>query len=115
MNYPIRRTIRLSPELDAAMRAKAAQSEDDISDFIRTAIKHAVMDYRAPTHADLVQFNHLCRVLDGAAANINQLARAANQARLGHGTMPEVAEMEKAAVRVDKIGNQILRILRMWL
>lgn len=115
MNYPIRRTIRLSPELDAAMRAKAAQTGDDISDFIRTAIKHAAMDYRAPTHADLVQFNHLCRVLDGAATNINQLARAANQARLGRGTMPEIEDMEKAAARIERLGRQILPILRMWI
>lgn len=99
----------------ATMRAKAAETGDDISDFIRTAIKHAAMDYRAPTHADLVQINHLYRALNGAATNINQLARAANQARLGHGTMPEVKDMEKAAVRVEQLGRQVLPILRLWI
>ncbi|MBR9973802.1 plasmid mobilization protein [Magnetospirillum sulfuroxidans] len=115
-NYDVRFTLRLTRELDAAMRAKAAETREDVSDFIRAAIRHSVLDYRAPSSADLADMRRLWREFIAVSRNINQMAHAANMIYWGKGgAMPEVAAMEAEAKRVYKLTYGIDEILRMWI
>lgn len=114
-NYDVRFTLRLTRDLDAAMRAKAAETREDVSDFIRAAIKHSVIDYRAPSSADLADMRRLWREFMAVSRNINQMAHAANQVRWGKGgTMPEVEAMEAAAWQAYQLTYGIEAILRKW-
>jgi hypothetical protein len=112
----LRLEIRLDADLKAALdvATKKGSPHGDKSDFVRTAIKHALVDCRTPTTAQLAQFNKISRDLEGAARNINQLAKAANQARLGYGTSPQIEDMEAAVERIDALGMEALKIMRMW-
>jgi len=72
--------IRLWPNEEAAMRAGADLRGLQLASFMRLAALHIA---GAPTGAEYeaLRLPDLIRHIDGAANNLNQLARAANRAR----------------------------------
>ncbi|MBR9970872.1 plasmid mobilization relaxosome protein MobC [Magnetospirillum sulfuroxidans] len=86
----------------------------ELSAYVRQAIKSQIKEQKAPTPADRAQIVKVIRDLEGASRNLNQLAKAANQAMLGQGAMPLVQEMEATARRVDRLALDAFGILKIW-
>lgn len=106
--------VRIPKRLKAEAWAAAKSRGMELSTYVRLAIKSQIREQKAPTPADKAQIVNVIRDLEGAARNLNQLARAANQVMLGQGTMPLVEEMEDVARRVDRLALDAFRILRIW-
>lgn len=106
--------VRCSEEFRQQVKAAAAATGEDISDFVRAALFAAIRNYPAPKPADLAAFAQISRDLSGAAHNINHLARLANQARLSGAPQPDIAELHAKADRLEEKARQVVAVIRAW-
>ena len=106
--------IRIAKDKKDVLRAAAEAIGEDMSDYVRRALEARLSGAAAPPNtATLVEWEKVCRVLKGAATNLNQLAHLSHLARMGDAGWPDGEEItriaDEVAAQARKISAQIAR------